>query len=351
MRRLVPGILALLVAGCGAQPSSIADGSVARNDSGSNAPDGGADGGGVDAGSPTDSGWDGRPDAGALDAGARDAGGPDAGAADAGNWRSSLGTCWTDAACPRRMAVAHGGAWTASVPYDSNGALAAAWALGIDGVKIDVRVTADDIPVIAHSSPIQLYESLDCYNKTIETMTAVQVTACHRLPSTTETFQRLDDVLNYLRGKMVVQLTVKRPVDYARTIAEVHARNAEDFAFLEISTAELQTLIPTLPGSSSVWYLINVASNPGEVDTLVTLHNPRAFMVEFDPTVQLGTIVTAKLRPAGMRSFTYDSAASPTVQQLRDHFDQGFQVVSAQNAANDLQARQGANQAGGVSPP
>ena len=345
MRRLLALMLASVIAACGTQPVLVPDGSIDLGDAGADA--GPADAGPADAG-PADAG---PTDAGPVDAGPTDAGPTDAGPTDAGTWRTSLANCWTDVNCPRVMAVAHGGAWSASVPYDSNAALVAAYALGIDGVKIDVRVTADNVPVIAHSSPIELFESIDCYNKKIENMTAAQVTACHRVPSTTEKFQRLDDVLNYLRGKMVVQLCVKRSVDYARTIAEVHALGAEDFAFLEISTPELQTLIPTITGSSTVWYLINVASTPAEVDTIIALNNPRAFMVEFDPTVQLGSIVSAKLHPAGKRSFTYDNAASPSVAQLKAHFDNGFEVVSAQNAANDVQARQAANQARGVSPP
>ncbi len=237
-------------------------------------------------------------------------------------------------------------------PYDSNAAIAAAYAGDVDGVKIDVRVTKDDVPVISHSSPIQLYESIDCYNKKIEEMTAAEVTGCHRFPSTTETFQRLDDVLVYLKGKMVVELTVKLSSDYARTIAEVHAQGAEDFAFLEISTSELQNLIPTLPGSSNIYYLINVASNVSEVDTLIdTIKNPQAFMYEFDPPIDVSTLTPTKLHPAGVRSFTYTSSASPSQAELQALFEGGFDVVSSQGAANCVLARKAVNQKNGVSPP
>src|SRR5215467_4575102 len=55
-----------------------------------------------------------------------------------GTYRTSLGVCWTDATCVRVLALAHGGAWDATTkPYDSNAALAAAYADGDDGVKID----------------------------------------------------------------------------------------------------------------------------------------------------------------------------------------------------------------------
>lgn len=268
-------------------------------------------------------------------------------------YRDSLSVCWTDAACKRVMAVAHGGEWSAlGAPYDSNAAIAAAYARGIDGVKIDVRVTKDNVPVLSHSSPIKLYESLDCVNKKIEDMLAAEVTACHRFPSGTETFQRLDAVLDYLRGKMVAQLTVKRPVDYARTIQEVLARHAEDYAFLEIDTSELQTLIPKIAGSDRVYYLINVASNLSAIDVLLdTIKNPKAFMVEIDPGVAIGSLVSTRLHPAGVRAFIYDSNGLLTPGQLKAYYDQGFDVVSSNQARNGVTARQQVNTARGVTPP
>lgn len=268
-------------------------------------------------------------------------------------YRNSLSVCWTDAACRRVMAVAHGGEWSAlGAPYDSSAAIAAAYARGIDGVKIDVRVTKDNVPVISHSSPLKLYESLDCANKKIEDMLASEVTACHRFPSGTETFQRLDDVLEYLRGKMVTELTVKRSVDYARTIQEVLALHAEDYAFLEIDTNELQTLIPTIPGSDRVYYLINVASDLSAIDVLLdTIKNPRAFMVEIDPGVAIGSLIATRLHPAGVRAFIYDSNGLVGAGQLKTYYGQGFDAVSSNQAKNGVTARQQINTSRGVTPP
>lgn len=272
--------------------------------------------------------------------------------APTGTYRTSLAVCWTDATCPRVLALAHGGAWDATTrPYDSNAALAAAYADGDDGVKIDVRVTKDNIPVIAHSSPIEIYESVDCANKKIEEMTAAQVTACHRFPSSTETFQRLDDVLGYLHGKMVVQLCVKVVGDFARTTEEVHALGAEDYAFLEINAGDVPGVVGVLPGSDTVYYLVNLASDLTPVDALLGRHDPRLFMYEIDPGVALGTLVTDRLHPAGVRSFIYDNAAAPTVAQLQGHYEAGFDAVSSQSGTNGVQARQNVNTARGVTPP
>ncbi len=325
---------------------SVDAGLVDTRDAGSVVPgDDAGDAGPVD---PGDAGSVDTGDAGSVDAGSVDTG-ADAGVAP---WRTSLHRCWNDASCARVMAVGHGGAWdTSSAPYDSNAALQAAFDGDVDGVKIDVRVTADDVPVISHSSPLEIYESLDCYNRRIEEMTADEVTACHRVPSHTETFQRLDDVLDWLRGKMVVQLCVKRSQDYQRTIDEVHAQHAEDYAFIEISPDEMVNQVPTLDDAGDIYFLINAASDLSAVDSVLALNDPRAFMIEFNPTVDLGDLVTTRLHPAGVRAFTYDDGSIVTKAQLEAHFDAGFDVVSANAALRDVEARVDANQARGVTPP
>jgi len=296
-------------------------------------------------------------DAGA-DAAARDAGqdageGADA-SPDAGPEysRASLSVCWRDAACPRVMAIAHGGSWDLDeAPYDSNAAIAAAFDAGDDGVKIDVRVTSDDVPVIAHSSPIEGFESDDCSGLVIEESTAAEVTACHRFPSSSQTFQRLDDVLEYLRGKMVVQLTVKRTEDYARAIAAVLAAGAEDFAFFEVETGDLEAPLPDVPGHDEVWYLVQVNEPATEIDRLLgDLASPRNFMFEFEPTDEVADLVETRLHPAGVRSFTYDRAAD-SVDDIEALYLHGFDVVSTQFGENGVAARIRVNESRGVSPP
>jgi hypothetical protein len=177
------------------------------------------------------------------------------------------------------------------------------------------------------------------------------VTACHRLPSTTETFQRLDDVLGYLRGKLVVQLTVKRVADYQRTIAAIRAAGAEDFAFMEITPPELRDVIPALAGGDAVYYLINLRRELAGADVALAVGNPRAFMYEIDPGVAVGTLITGKLHPANVRAFVYDDASGASVGQLKARYDGGFDVVSAQAGKNAVDARIQVNQARGVTPP
>ncbi len=290
-------------------------------------------------------------DAGVRDGGPADAGRLDAGSVDAGTWKTSLRNCWTQASCQRVLAVAHGGLWDAvSKPYDSNAALTNAFTNDFDGVKIDVRVTADNVPVISHSSPIQTYESLDCTGRVIETSTAAQVTACHRFPSTSETFQRLDDVLAWLRGKMVVELTVKRPQDFQRTVTAIHAAGAEDYAFIEVNPGDVQTFVTPLTNAQDIYFLVNIASDLSQVAPMLARNDPRLFMYEFDPTVNVATITMNQLHPAGVKTFTYDNSSLLSASQAQGYFQNGFDAVSA-NVISAKQARVTVNQSRGISPP
>ncbi len=313
------------------------------------------DGGRAPTDTPMDAGSDARTTAPGNDASVPDA--SDGGQPDAGGlltYRSSLSRCWTEPTCQRALSIAHGGDWSfTGDPYDSDAALAAAYAHDADGVKIDARITKDGIAVVAHSSPIEKFESLDCAGKKIEEMTAAQVTQCHRVPSSSQTFQRLDSVLGDLRGKLVVQVCVKVPTtDLAGVAATVLSAHAEDFAFLEISTSDLQTLVPSITDNAKLWYVINIEDRVSEVDTLLdTIKNPRAFLFEFDPNVSIATLVTTRLHPAGIRSFTYDESQTLTVAAIKAHFDQGADVVSTNLNSKSVQARVQVNTARGITPP
>jgi hypothetical protein len=322
--------------------------------SGSESSDGGGSGdGGASSSADATSGGSDSSTVSSVDAStdAPSSAGMDAGALpDGATYRNSLRVCWNDATCTRALAISHGGDWNvAGPPYDSNAALAAAFKNGSDGVKIDVRVTKDDVPVISHSSPIETYESIDCSGKKIEEMTAAEVTSCHRVPSS-ETFQRLDDVLDSLRGQLVAQLCVKVNTDFGRTIQEVLTKTAQDFAFIEANSGDFPS-IPALPGASQVYYVVNVGTTVADVDTVLAFKNPRIIMIEIDPSVQLNGMAASKLHPAGVRAFTYDNSSTATSATLKALFDQGYDVVSSNLTAPDVQARIQVNQMHGVSPP
>ena len=297
---------------------------------------------------------------GAVDAGAdtaadasADATLPDAAIADTGpGYLASLQECWADLKCKRAFVISHGGDWSLKdFPYDSKSSFLRAWQGGADGIKTDFHVTKDNVPVVAHSSPILGFESLDCADQIIEEMTAAEVTACHLFPSETETYQRVDDVLEWARGKLTIMLTIKKSKDFARAIQLVREHHAEDYVFLEVKLGDLEAE-SKLPDADKVWVNAELGG-PEQLDALVALKHPRVLMAELDGWPDLATVrkvVDEKIHPAGWRAFA-SSKDYPSVAQHQSLWEAGFDVVMSYNLVDGVAARKLVNTARGVVPP
>jgi hypothetical protein len=354
LRRASAVVAAATLTACASAPSGPQGGCTSGceadagsgNDAGTGTPDGGGTSG-ADAGSPTD--------AGGVDAG----GAWDAGTGDAGSWRTDINDCWTDVSCQRALLVSHGGDWdvtlTPPVPYESFTAFQRAYDGGADAVKMDLRMTLDHVAVAVHSSPLAAYESLDCAGKYIEQMTAAQVTQCHIFPSQ-ETFQRVDTLLNWARGKVLVMLTVKLSTDLGGGIATALANQGQEFVSFETNPTDFQDTIPDAGGWDQFHYLVNIA-DLSDIPTMLALHDLRAFAYEMTPTyVDAGTaevsaLIANVIHPAGVKSFAATSTTLPTVQNHLDLFNEGFDIVMTYGLANGVTARVQVDEARGITPP
>ena len=181
-------------------------------------------------------------------------------------------------------------------------------------------------------------------------MTAAQVTACHLFPTDTHTFQRLDTVLQFAKGKGVIMLTVKEDKDYPRTIEIVLENKAQDYVFLETKLGALQTVLPKTAHHDEVWINAELGSS-AQLPALWALKNPRVRFVELNgfDVATVGDAVE-QIHAAGLRAFA-SSKDFPSVEQHKQLFVVGFDVLMAYNLVNGVQARQAVNAAGGVMPP
>jgi glycerophosphoryl diester phosphodiesterase len=270
-------------------------------------------------------------------------------------WRDTLDVCWLDLACDRAFVISHGGDWTiADFPYDSAGAFHRAADKGADGIKTDVHVTRDGVAVVAHSSPIEPWESTDCAGLRIEELTADEVTACHLAPSDTETFQRVDDVLEWARGRVVIMLTVKEPVDFPRAIETVIEHDALDYVFLETGTGDLRDAIPASPDWARATYNVAVSSEP-ELDALLDDLAPSVGFLEVNVDWQeaeadaMPALLAETIHPAGLRGFV-SSIHLPTAAQHRALWDQGFDVIMTYALDAAIEARTAVNAERGIDP-
>ncbi len=272
-----------------------------------------------------------------------------------GPWRKSLKSCWTDATCNRVLLVSHGGDWDENLPYDSQAAFHRAYDKGADAIKTDFLVTKDNVGVVAHSSPILFYESPECAGQKIEEMTAAEVTACHVGTSTTETTQRVDDVMEWARGKVLLMLTVKSEADFGRAISTTLERDAADYVFIEAYPGAFQNTILTLPDHDKLLYNIDLGGMD-EVNALFAQKNPLVFLYEMDATyadataAQMTAFIKDQLHPANLKSFVQGDQALSYNQQLA-LLDEGFDVLMTYALDAAIQARIQVNTARGLTPP
>lgn len=253
------------------------------------------------------------------------------------------------------MLITHGGDWDLQNPYDSMGAFARAYEKGSDAIKGDFRVSKDNIGVVTHSSPIEVYESLDCAGRKIEEMTVSQITKCHML-GTNWTFLSVPDLLKWADQKVIVMFCVKRSEDIARAISTIIENNATDRAFLEIHAGDIVNLVPKAPGFEQVYYLAELQSIE---DVPLLLNNSatkkQAFMYEFHPPysgVNVTQMIVQQLHPVNVRATTpTPTQLNPSVAEQEGLFHELYDVVYTYGLANGVIARTTVDKERGVVPP
>jgi len=274
-------------------------------------------------------------------------------------WRTNMtGQCWTNSSCDRALIVSHGGDWSLTFPYDSLPAFQLAWQDGADCVKGDFRVSVDNVGMVTHSSPIEVYESPRCAGKRIENLTAAEISRCP-MALTNYTFQRWDTMLAWAEQRVIFMLCVKRSQDLPRAISTILEAGAQDRAFLEISLGDLVSLVPRIPGWDRVYYLVQAGSMEEVLRLAVNVSaalRARAFTCEFNPGYQKwpGLNISAavsQLHEAGVRSLAATSKFEPSVLEQEGLFRNGFDVVYTYDTKNAVKARTVVDKARGVAPP
>ena len=102
------------------------------------------------------------------------------------------------------LVIAHRGA-SAEKPENTLAAFRRALALKVDGIELDVQVTADGVPVVFHDAHLRRLtgQSGRLANQTWRGLKKLRVTDIEPIP-------RLADVLSLVRGRAIVQIEMKR---------------------------------------------------------------------------------------------------------------------------------------------
>lgn len=140
---------------------------------------------------------------------------------------------------PRIFSVAHRACWR-DAPENSLRALNACIDLGVDLVEMDVRVTADGVPVVFHDSTLIRMTGregrlADTDHATLREIGLLHGAGGEGAPVTTETVPSLAEVLRAARGRILVHLDLKGGrADEAAVWRVVQAEDAEAVVLMKI---------------------------------------------------------------------------------------------------------------------
>ena len=209
-----------------------------------------------------------------------------------------------------------------------------------------------------HSSPIEFYESLNCWGQYVEKMTAAECEKCTMAVSD-YTFISVPTFLSWAVDKVNVMLCVKETADLPRAVSTLVENNATHRAFLEVGLGEFLSLETNTPaGWDQVYYVVNMGTSD-EVNRLLASSaqlQSRAFLIEFNNWSEWGGTLTqdiANVKNAGHRTMaaTKDSPIGATVQNHLDIYASGIDVAYTYNLGNAVEARMEVNTARGLTPP
>ena len=280
-----------------------------------------------------------------------------------GAWRRSVDgseACWVESveSCNRAMVIVHGGDWNLQYPYDSMPAFQRGFQNQADAVKGDFRANKENVGMVMHSSPVEVYESFNCFHRKVEEMTTEECEKC-KMEVTDYTFISAPELLSWASEKVNVMFCVKEERDIPTAISTVIQANATHRAFLELGMGPLVSTATSTqpPGWDSVYYII-IARTSADIAQLATLPPSvlkRTFLIEFDDYTQfttlsddINTVHRLGLRAVGC---TPSNSVQATKEKVRELYDLGFDVVYTWNLDNAVKARVEVNTQRGLPSP
>ena len=144
----------------------------------------------------------------------------------------------------RPLLIAHRGA-SAEAPENTLAAFQRALALGADGIELDVQMTCDGVPVVFHDATL--------VRLTGQRGRIAQLTrhALRAIRIRGEPIPTLAEVLALIRGRIVVQIEIKRGVPVAPVVRAIHRARADAdvvlASFDAAIIAESRRLAPRIP--------------------------------------------------------------------------------------------------------
>lgn len=208
-----------------------------------------------------------------------------------------------------------------------------------------------------HSSPVEIYESLNCHGKYVEEMTSEECSQC-QMEITEYKFQTVPQLLSWAENKINVMFCVKESKDIPRAITTLLENNASHRAFLELHTDDFLALEGNqTPSWDQVYYVIELKSRDdyNKVMQATEMQRKRGFMLEFNDWDTWDTIESdvAAAEALGYRTFgpTRANSIGATVDDHLRLYNTGIDVAYTYNLTNAVTARIEVNKKHRITPP
>ncbi|MCB9541699.1 MAG: glycerophosphodiester phosphodiesterase family protein [Myxococcales bacterium] len=255
--------------------------------------------------------------------------------------------CVIDPDCHEAMVVAHrgaGGQFGTIAPENSLAAIRAALLLGVDGVELDVRHTADDRLVLMHDADL---DRTTLATGAVADHTAAELAQIALRPPVRpeipgdfgcERVATLEDAFALTRGRLFIDLDTKTSrVDLV--VAAITAAGLQDEVFVSVSDAAKAAEARRLDPSIRVQVR---PDSPAEYEEVMALFDRPPEIVEI-PSTQIELMAPA-IRAAGQKVFAdvwgadVNAGLRGDVSAYRAHYAAGAHILQSEFAPLVLEA-------------
>ncbi|HVN32490.1 MAG TPA: glycerophosphodiester phosphodiesterase family protein [Thermoanaerobaculaceae bacterium] len=244
----------------------------------------------------------------------------------------------------RPLIVAHEGAPSLRIPSNSLASFQRAAALGAEVMELDVRFSADGVPIVIHDEKIPFFQAPGCAGTIVSRTAAADLTRCSLFPSLSQKILPLDELVRWARGRTILEIDLKE-LDAIGPLADrLHRLDALSFCYISLTAwhaAQHRAVLDRRPDLRLSLRLRTVR----QLEAVVAGDRPaQVFMVEIDgsldrpvtPDELEGWI--ARIHSAGLKVMASGDKVLASTRSHLQLLSQGYDAVLSYDVPNGVEA-------------
>jgi glycerophosphoryl diester phosphodiesterase len=256
------------------------------------------------------------------------------------------------------LIVAHEGASTLRVPSNSLASFQRAAALGADVMELDVRFSADGVPIVIHDEEVPFFRSPGCTGMIVAHTAAADLARCSLFPSLSQKILSLDELVRWARGRTMLEIDLKDMEAIGPLADRLRRLDSLSFCYLSLTAWQAGQNRDVLERFPGLRLSLRIRAVKQIEDVLTAPRLPQVFMVEIDgPSLDRkftsdelrGWI--ARLHAAGLNVM---ASGDKVLASTRSHLQllrQGYDAVLSYDVPNGVEAARRFEMARAALPP